>query len=274
MKAAICQCGSTGTPEENADKMEQMFKTAVEEQKDLDLIVFPEYCYYSPVDKTDALGVAIDLDTNELHPFIKRMKNLAKTCHVNFIPGSFVEKAKGGKVCNTTLVLNREGNIIGKYRKVHLFDAANYKESSYVEAGDELCLVKTDFGTIGVMVCYDLRFPEQARSMCLKGAELLVVPAEFPCGQPLPPRVDDWDLLVRSTALTNLTYVLAANQFGAVHSDHPFGRSAIVDPRGTVVASAQGREGIVYASIDLEYQRQVQENLAVWVNRRPEVYSL
>ena len=272
VRVAICQCGSIGTPEENQKVMEELFLQAVEEVKNLDLVVFPEYSYYSPLDKNESFQVAIDLA--KPHPFVDRMRELAKQYKVNLIPGSFVEKAEGDKVCNAVITINREGEIIGKYRKVHLFDAANYKESAYVEPGDKLCLVDTDFGRIGVMVCYDLRFPEQARSMCLQGAEMIVCPAQFPSGQPLPTRVDDWDILVRSTALTNLTYVVTANQFGAVHNDHPFGRSCAVDPRGVVVAAAQGRNCVVYGRIDLDYQKQTKQNLAVWENRRPEIYTL
>lgn len=272
VKVATCQCGSTGTPEENMQNMIKLFKRAVENQSGLDLVVFPEYSYYSPLNIEESKQVAIDLE--QPHPFLDAMRALAKEYKVNFIPGSFVTKAEDGKVKNTCVVINREGEIIGKYDKVHLMVAASYDESSYVSYGDKFCVVDTDFGTIGVMVCYDLRFPEQARTMCLQGAEILVVPAMFPSGQPLPTRVDDWDVLVRSTALTNMTYVVTSNQFGLVHNDAPFGRSGVTDPKGLVVSMAGGREDVVYGFIDLDYQRTVQENFGVWRNRRPELYKL
>lgn len=269
---AICQIGSTTDSKKNQDKMERLILEAIKENPELDLIVFPEYSYFPPANRDEAIENAIDL--NEDNVFIERMKSLAREHRVNLIPGSFAEKVSDEKICNTVLTINREGNIIGKYRKIHLFDAAKYKESSYVEPGDDICVVDTDFGKIGVMVCYDLRFPELARSMCLKGAEIIVCPAEFPVGQPLPTRVDDWDILVKSTALTNVTYLIAANQFGNIHNDHPFGRSCIVDPRGITTAFAQGRECIIYGTIDLNYQSEVKQNLAVWENRRPEIYDL
>ncbi len=272
IKVAICQIGSIGTPEENQDKMEKIFLEAVNGSSELDLVVFPEYSYYSPLNREEAINVAIDL--SEPHPFVEKMKNLAKEYKVNLIPGSFAEKVSENKICNVVLTINRDGEIIGKYRKIHLFDAASYKESSYVEPGDEICIVDTDFGKIGVMVCYDLRFPELARTMCIEGAEIIVCPSEFPVGQPLPPRVDDWDILVKSTALTNLTYLITANQYGAIHNDTPFGRSCIVDPRGIITSMAQGRECIVYGDIDLKYQESVKDNLAVWENRRPEIYTI
>lgn len=270
---ALCQMGSVGTREENQAEMERLFLEAVNHSRaPLDLIVFPEYCYYSPTDKEDAKKHAIDL--TKPSTFIDRMKELAKEHHVNFIPGSFAAWAENGKICNHSIMLNRNGEEIGAYNKIHLFDAAGYKESDYVEAGNELCLVDFDFGKVGFEVCYDLRFPEQARTMVLKGADLIVVSSEFPAGQPLPPRTNDWDLLVRSCALTNLTYVAVCNQFGAVHADHPFGMSMVVDPRGIAVSSAQGRNCVVYGDIDLDYAKQTKKNLAVWENRRPDVYEL
>lgn len=273
VQIALCQMGSVGTPEENQAEMERLFLEAVRDAgRKLDLIVFPEYCYYTPMDREDAGRMAIDLQ--QKHPFTDRMKELAREHHVNLIPGSFAAHARGGKVSNHAMMLNREGEEIGSYDKIHLFDAAGYQESSYVAAGDRLCLVDFDFGKVGFEVCYDLRFPEQARSMVLQGADMIVVSSQFPAGQPLPPRTNDWDLLVRSCALTNLTYVAACNQLGTVHGDHPFGMSMVADPRGIAVNMAQGKNCVVYGTIDPEYQKATQKNLAVWENRRPDVYRL
>ena len=269
---AIGQCGSTGTAEENQREMERLLLQAAEEDPKLDLMVFPEYCRYTPASRQDALDCAIDLEWPD--PFVDRMRALAREHRIYLIPGSIPERAGENKICNTVLTIDREGEILGKYRKIHLFDAAGYQESSYMQAGAELCLVDADFGRVGVLVCYDLRFPELARTLCLKGAEILVCPAQFPCGQPLPARVDDWDLLIRSTALTNLTYTVGANQFGQVRRDAPFGRSCVADPRGTVIAAASGRSCVVHAVLDLDYQREVQKNLASWSNRRPDLYQL
>lgn len=273
VQVALCQMGSVGTPKENQSEMERLFLEAVNySRKELDLIVFPEYGYYSPLDREDAVRTAIDL--KRPHPFITRMKELARQYHVNLIPGSFAARADNGKISNHSIMINRDGREIGSYDKIHLFDAAGYRESSYVEAGDHLCLVDFDFGRVGFEVCYDLRFPEQARTMVLCGAEIIIVSSEFPAGQPLPSRTNDWDLLVRSCALTNLTYVAACNQFGAVHDDHPFGMSMVADPRGIAVSAAQGRNCVVYGEIDLEYERLTRKNLAVWENRRPDMYQV
>ena len=124
------------------------------------------------------------------------------------------------------------------------------------------------------MVCYDLRFPELARTLALRGAEAIAIPSAFPSGQPLPPRTDHWDLLTASTALYNLCYVVAANQFGRLGNDHPFGRSAIIDPWGIAVAKAQGREDLVVGEIDLEYVKELRRELPTLALRRPDLYEL
>ena len=132
----------------------------------------------------------------------------------------------------------------------------------------------TDIGRVGILVCYDLRFPELARGMVQDGADILFVPAFFPAGNPLPPRTDHWDTLVNSTALLNLTYVVAVNQYGKMSTELPFGRSCVVDPWGTVVAQCPNRVSIAYAELDTEYQKQVREKIGSWNNRRPDIYTL
>lgn len=270
VNVAVVQRSGAGTTHENLTEMTSMVETAVNTFPKIDVIVFPEYCYFAPTTMEESKKVAEEIPG----PFTDTMAALAKKYNVNIIPGTFIENAKSGKVHNATVFINREGKILGTYRKIHLMDAIGYKESDYVEAGTEMCVFDSDIGRIGMMVCYDLRFPELARSMVLKGADILFVPSEFPSGNPLPPRTDHWDLLVRSTALFNLTYVVAANQFGPLHKDNPFGRSSVVDPWGTIVAAASGRKDIVYATLDMDYQQQVRERVATWVNRRPELYEL
>lgn len=270
VNVAIVQRSGAGTTDENLREMSRLVEEAVKSFPHLDVIVFPEYCYFAPTTMEESKKVAEEIPGF----FTDAMASLAKKHNVNIIPGTFIENAPSGKVHNATVFIDRKGKILATYRKIHLMDAIGYKESEYVEAGTEMCVFDSDIGRIGMMVCYDLRFPELARSMVLKGADILFVPSEFPSGNPLPPRTDHWDLLVRSTALFNLTYVVASNQYGPLHKDNPFGRSSIVDPWGTIIAAASGREDIVYAALDMDYQQQVRDRVATWVNRRPEVYEL
>lgn len=269
IKVAMIQMCASGSKEENLATIQQMVKKAVEGTKALDLVCLPECCYVIPTPESSP-----KLAEKIPGPFTEAIARLAKTYGVNISAGSYAEKAKEGKIYNTSLFFNREGKMIGEYRKMHLMDAMNYKESDSVSPGKAVAVFDTDMAKVGVMVCYDLRFPELPRTMVLKGAEIIIVPAAFPSGQPLPPRTDHWDVLVRSTALLNLVYVVATNQFGYHQGQNYFGRSSIVDPWGTRVVQASGRQEVVYGTIDLEYQKSVRASLPTWNHRRPEIYDL
>lgn len=266
---AAAQRNSDGSPDENLAGMSKMIETALAERENLDIIVFPEYCYRAPETIKDS-NQAEDVPGE----FTDKIGKMARKYNLNIIPGSIIEKAEGGKVYNTTVFINRKGEIIGKYQKIHLFDAIGFKESDYVQAGKEMCVIDTDLGRVGIMVCYDLRFPELARSMILQGANIIFVPSAFPSGNLLPPRTDHWDILVRSTAILNLTYVVAVNQYGRVGTENHFGRSCIVDPWGTVISAASNRDDIIFATIDMNYQNSVRNSVATWKNRKPEIYTL
>ena len=270
VKVALCQTDTVGTPKENVELIARMVKEAATVGK-ADVAVFPEDCYYD-VDSPDPAKVASPEGLDGF--FVTQMCRLAKQYHINIVAGSFHRLAENGKYYNTELFINREGEIIGSYDKIHLMKAMNYDESEQVEYGDHLSVFDTDIGRVGMMVCYDLRFPELARSMVLDGADIIFVPAFWPAGNPLPPRVDHWDTLVNATALYNLTYVVAVNQFGKMSSEIPFGRSCVVDAWGTVIAESPNKVCITYAELDMEYQDSVRKKLATWENRRPECYKL
>ena len=269
VKVAAIQLGADASKSDNLDQALRMIDHVVEQHGPLDLVVLPEYCCGEPTAETV---------TEYAEPipgeFSEAMQKKAQTHQVNLVTGSIAEIAPDGRAYNTTLVYDRSGKEIGRYRKTHLMDALAFQESSYVAAGNTLCVCETDIGCLGVMVCYDLRFPELARTLALRGAEILAVPAAFPSGQPLPPRTDHWDILTTSTALHNLCYVVAANQFGRLGKDYPFGRSTIIDPWGIAVAKAQGRESFVIGELDLDYVRQLRQDLPTLRLRRPDLYEI
>lgn len=268
IKVAMCQTDTVGTPQENVALIGRMVKEAAE--NGADVAVFPEDCYF-------------DVDAPRIHGecpealdgyFVTKMCGFARENHINLIPGSFERLAPSGKYYNTALFINRDGDIIGSYDKIHLMRAMSYDEGEHVEAGSSPAVFDTDIGRVGMMVCYDLRFPELARGMVQDGADIIFVPAFWPAGAPLPPRTDHWDTLVNCTALLNQTYVVAVNQYGRMSTEIPFGRSCTVDPWGTVIAQCANRVCISYAELDMDYQQQVRERLATWPNRRPDCYTL
>lgn len=263
--------GVTGSKEQNIAETVSMIEEAAEHCPGLDLIIFPEYNYYEALSLEEARANSETMDGR----YITEMKKQARRFGVNLIPGSFAETC-GEKVKNTCALIDRSGEVAGSYSKVHLMDAIGIRESDAAVPGDKLGVFDTDFGRIGLMVCFDLRFPEQPRSMVLQGADIIFCAASFPTGSPLPPRTDHWDLLVQSTALLNLTWTCAVNQFGSIcgGTENPFGRSMVVDPWGIVTASALGRRDIVYATLDMQHQKEIRGRVATWNCRRPDIYTL
>ena len=270
IKVAICQMGASKTSKENLQTITNMARKAKEEAGDkLDVIVFPEYSYFAPDQQSES-----QMPENIPGDFSNAMCALAKELNVNLIPGSFMRLAPSGKYYNTLMFINRQGEIVAKYDKIHLFNALGCDEGASVEPGNAPCVFDTEFGRVGMMVCYDLRFPELARGMVQQGANILFVPAMVPGGDTLPPRTDHWDSLVNSCALLNLTYTVAVNQYGHVYDAIPFGRSRVLDPWGTVIAQCRNCEDIAFANIDLDYQEKIRTGVASWNNRRPDVYTL
>lgn len=266
MRIALCQRSTYGkNKQENIRETKEMLNRAIAEGNDVDLVMFPELNY---TDITMEYAETMD------GAYISFMREFAAQYKVNLIPGSFLEKSENGKCYNTMPFIDRQGKVLDKYQKIHLADLAGAKESAFVEAGNELKLVETEFGKIGLMVCYDMRFPEQARSLVLNGADLLCAVACWPMGRVLPPRLNHWDTLTKATALYQLTYFAVCNSYGENNGNYPFGCSRVVNPWGDVIADCSSGTGITYADIDFEYQKWVRQEIATLQNRRPDVYKL
>lgn len=194
-----------------------------------------------------------------------------------YVAGSMYEHAGGDTYYNSLPLISPEGEILGIYRKTHLFDAPNrvdippgIMESKKVTPGDNLDVYGTNCARIGLSVCSDLRFPEVYREMALNGAEILVCASAF-----LSPRFDHWEFFLRARAAENQTYVIASGQYGVEpKSGIAFvGRSMIVDPWGVVVATASDDEDCVTAFIDLDFIQEVRSRYPLLDQRRPELYK-
>ena len=164
-------------------------------------------------------------------------------------------------------------SIAATYRKVHLFDVAVDAgpvdtESARVTAGDTLVTADVDGATVGLSICYDLRFPELYRALALAGAEILTVPSNFTerTGR------DHWEVLLRARAIENGAYVLAPAQIGGPPGQPAFGRSMVIDPWGTVIAQASDQVGIIRADVETDRVAAVRRQIPVLANRRPEVH--
>ena len=161
------------------------------------------------------------------------------------------------------------GNIVGKYDKIHLFDAFGIKESDTFEAGEELGLFDLDIGKIGVWICYDTRFPEISRSLTLMGADILCVPAAF-----YRPNSDQWETLIKAASIYNVLPVVAVNQYGEFDNGRGlFGRSMITDAKGIITAGASDKEGYFIGEIDKEFTKKCRRQNPELDNRKLDLYE-
>jgi omega-amidase len=179
------------------------------------------------------------------------------------IVGSLPEPHEN-KVYNTAFVLDG-GELKGKYRKIHLFSLM--QEDRSFDAGDSWLLVESSVGKLGVFICYDLRFPELARRLAVEGAEILVVPGEWP-----KPREDHWRTLLRARAIENQLFVVAANCCGLVGKLDFFGMSMVIGPKGEVLAEGGYEPATVSATLDFAELAAWREQIPCFLDRKPACY--
>ncbi|MGH7785436.1 MAG: carbon-nitrogen hydrolase family protein [Candidatus Binatia bacterium] len=203
-------------------------------------------------------------------PTSEWLSGLARELGIVLVGGSLLEQAPGmAKAYNTCTVFDRHGALLAAYRKVHLFDVdiaghVRARESDTRAPGGAVVAVATELGTIGLSVCYDLRFPELYRRLSAAGADILCVPAAFT----FPTGAQHWEVLLRARAIENQCYVVAPNQIGRNASGVPdFGHSLIVDPWGTPIARASNQPGAILAEIDREYLARVRRELPSLTHR-------
>jgi predicted amidohydrolase len=207
-------------------------------------------------------------------PSLTAARDWARDLGVHLLAGSISERgAEGEKASNTSVLIDPEGEDVAVYRKIHMFDVdaggVSYRESDHERPGTEPVAAPLGDPTLGMTVCYDLRFPELFRILALRGARIIAVPSAFT----LATGRDHWEVLLRARAIEDQVFVVAPNQVGEAPPHYSsFGHSLIVDPWGVVLAAAPGGEGFVAAELDFAEQDRVRESLPSLANRQPEAY--
>ncbi|MCW8471698.1 carbon-nitrogen hydrolase family protein [Fluoribacter gormanii] len=253
-RAALVQMVSSADVADNLQQVEKLMIHAREEQ--VELVVLPENFAFMGLHETDKLQIG---EVYGDGPIQQKMSQLAKQLGLWIIAGTIPLKSSGSKVRASCLVYDAQGKCVARYDKIHLFDvnvSSNeaYQESMSIERGQELALVDTPAGKIGLTVCYDLRFPELYQQLMLQGAQIFTVPSAFTAITGLA----HWEVLLRARAIENLCYVLAANQGGRHQNGRStFGHSMIVDPWGKVLTQKEMGSGLVTADIDLQHQKEI-----------------
>jgi deaminated glutathione amidase len=235
-----------------------------------DVVVLPE--------KWNAIGSPDTLRANaeplEGGESVAALRDWARTHAITLVGGSITEIREGrARLSNTCPVFGPDGELAAVYRKIHMFDVEIgghvYRESEAEEPGEETTVCGVEGWRVGLSVCYDLRFPELYRILALEGAELVTVPAAFT----LYTGKDHWELLLRARAVENQCYVAAANMWG-VHEGGKasYGRSAIVDPWGVVLAQAADEDTVIAAELDRAHLEGIRRALPSLANRQPTAY--
>jgi predicted amidohydrolase len=231
-----------------------------------DLVVFPEgtQARFS----ADLAAVAEQVDGE----FGRGLADIAKANGLALIAGMF-ESAPGGRVYNTTVAYDRDGDLAAAYRKIHMFDALGHRESDSVTPGDQVVIASLAGLRIGFMTCYDVRFPELARALAVGGADLLVLPAAWAAGTF---KEEHWVTLVRARAIENTIWIAAAGQVPdpaepPTKAATGVGRSMLVDPMGVVKLDLGPAEGLGLGDVEVEQTARVRGVLPCLANRRADV---
>ncbi len=264
-RLGLCQIGGSPDKDANIAKAEQYIREAA--AGGAQVISLPEMwnCPYS----NDYFRLFAEAPDGRCVTF---MSGIARELGIYLIGGTIAELADG-KVYNTCFCFDRNGEIIGRHRKVHLFDidvdGYRFMESDTLTAGDSVTVIDTEFCRIGVAICYDVRFPELSRKMALEGAKLIVLPAAFNTTTgPV-----HWDKLMQVRAMDNQVY-FAANAPAQVEDGifKAYGNSCIADPWSQFIAHADEKECVVYGDIDPDYVDKIRNQLPLLKHRRPEIY--
>lgn len=264
--AAIQMCSSKFV-DENLKIAAALIEEAASEGAKL--IVLPEMFAIMGQADTDKVAVKESYQQGKIQ---STLAALAKKNQVWIVGGTIPLACEDKKkVRAASLLFNDQGEIVARYDKMHLFDVSisskeTYKESATTQPGDEIVIVDTPFGKLGLAVCYDLRFPELFRSLFNKGAEIFVIPAAFT----VPTGEAHWQLLARSRAVENFCYVIGACQGGAhANGRSTYGHSLVVEPWGCVIAEkADSLPGILYAELDLNKVQEARRAIPIKEHQR------
>jgi predicted amidohydrolase len=266
--AAAIQMSSTPEKRENFETAERLIRNAI--SAGAELVALPELWSCHGLEKVYRENAEpIPGPTTEF------LGTLARELGVWLLGGSILEGKLGAeRLFNTSTFFDPSGELVAVYRKIHLFDVKapdrEYLESGLIAPGREIVAVKAGAATLGLSVCYDLRFPELYRLLALEGAEILAVPAAFT----LHTGKDHWEILLRARAVENQAYVVAPAQWGRKADGRwTYGRSMIVDPWGTILAICPDRNGYALATLDLDYLDRLRTDFPALANRRPEAYD-
>ena len=262
-KVAVVQVQSSTEKKQNLRRALELVKDS--KSTEANLVVFPEFLMaFSPASQTakELAEIAEPLEG----PFITALKEAANATRTAIVATIYETCSIAERVYDSAIWIDAAGNLAAIYRKLHLYDAFGFRESDKFAAGAELTPpVTLENGRYGMMICYDLRFPEMARMLALSGANILLAPSGWVQGDL---KVDHWQTMIRARALENGCYVIAPDQVGNSYIGH----SMVVDPLGRTVVDLGEREAVEVIEIDYELVQDTRAKLPLLQNRRTDIY--
>lgn len=247
MRIASFQVGFDDT-ESKEQRVERVLAT-VDGCRGADLVLLPELWPTGFFSFDSFAEEAETVDGPVVRALADRARNLGAYIHT----GSFVGRQENGDLANTSILLGPDGETMAIYRKIHLFGFGS-KETEVLTPGTEVVTAETDFGTVGMATCYDLRFPEQFRMMVDLGAEFFLICSAWPY-----PRLEHWLMLNRVRALENQAFLISANCVGVDEGVRFCGHSVIVDPWGTILAGSGDEEMVVWSEVDPQRVKEIRD---------------
>jgi len=267
MKIGLVQMNTQNDKARNQQAAEAAINSLADQGADL--VMLPEMYNFLGLDEEKLLNAEPIPG-----PSIDRLQRKAKEKGIFLHCGSILEK-EGDKFYNATVVFNRRGERVAFYRKIHLFDVEIpggivYKESAVVTPGKEIVTFDCEGTTVGLSICYDLRFPEFYRRLADRGSSLILIPAAFT----LMTGKDHWEPLIRARAIENVCYVAACAQWGFYPANNQcYGHSMVVNPWGTIISQARDGETVVLADLDFDYMDSIRAKLPALNHRRRDLFG-
>ena len=264
---AVIQMCSSSNVDENLNTVEKLINEAVKHHAKM--VVLPEMFAVMGEKASDKVDVKEVLGEGKIQRFLSAQ---AREHNIWIVGGTIpIAGDDKNKIRAACLVYNNEGKMVGRYDKIHLFDVSlsekeTYKESETTEPGDQIVVIDTPFGKLGLAVCYDIRFPELFRALFDKGAEMIALPAAFT----VPTGEAHWEVLARARAIETFSYIIGACQ-GGTHANgrQTFGHSLIITPWGNIAAKQNNtEEGITYAEIDLDKVHEARRKIPIHAHRK------
>jgi len=269
VRIAALQLKVSPDKKENIDRLQQHLDSLAKEN--VDLVILPEMfnCPYQT-------SLFPDYAEEEGGACWQKLSSLAAQYKMYLVAGSMPEKDRENKIYNTSYVFDRQGRQIGKHRKVHLFDieiegGQQFRESDTLSPGNKATVFDTEFGTMGLCICYDLRFPELARLMVGQGAKIIIVPGAFN----MTTGPAHWEILFRTRAVDNQVFTVGAAPARDPEAGYTsWGHTIMVGPWGNVLQQMDEREGCIIQDLDLAEVAKVRRELPLLNQRRSDLYQL